>query len=126
MNTTSGKTATNASQPSDALQKSDEVIGYVQKWTCTFKEAPCVYTFDMELTSAIARCNVDGWRKVGEPFPVGDIRAIRQAFADYEWSEGCSCCRDHDAHSDAKERLAALLGVPQHNGGFDFSIFRTE
>jgi hypothetical protein len=56
------------------------------------------------------------------------IREVRQAVADYMWSEGCSCCSDKQAHDAAKARLARLLRVPQyHDGsGYDFYRFATE
>jgi len=53
-------------------------------------------------------------------------RELRQAFADYVFSEGCSCCRgeDHDKHL---RRLAKLLKVPNYpdNSGPDFYRFRS-
>lgn len=40
---------------------------------------------------------------------VPDFAAMRQAFADYIQSEGCSCCRDSEKHTDAQLRLGKLL-----------------
>ena len=56
------------------------------------------------------------------------IAEVRQAIADYMWSEGCSCCRDSEAHSQHQKRLAELLGVaPYSDGsGFDFAPFRSQ
>lgn len=34
---------------------------------------------------------------------------IREALADYIASEGCSCCRNTEAHEDAARRLGKLL-----------------
>lgn len=53
---------------------------------------------------------------------------LRRAVADYMRAEGCSCCRDYDAHKQAGERIALLLGVPAYpdGSGYDFSQFRTE
>lgn len=56
------------------------------------------------------------------------LSKVRQAFADYRRSEGCSCCRDGEKHSEALERLANLLDVPAYpdNSGFDFGPFETK
>ena len=56
------------------------------------------------------------------------IEQIRQAFADYYASEGCSCCQQKEAHDAAKEKLAALLDVPPFDdgNGFHFWLFRTK
>lgn len=53
---------------------------------------------------------------------------LRRAVADYMRAEGCSCCRDSDAHAQAAERIALLLKVPRYGdgSGFDFGKFRTE
>jgi len=52
---------------------------------------------------------------------------IRQAIADYMYSEGCSCCEDVDAHREHRKRLARLLFVPMYpdKSGYDFGRFRT-
>jgi len=54
------------------------------------------------------------------------LAVVRQAVADYMYSEGCSCCRgnNHDAN---KETLAKLLKVPKYkdNSGYDFGKFRS-
>jgi hypothetical protein len=56
------------------------------------------------------------------------IKEIRQAVADYMYSEGCSCCRDKDAHEINAARLAKLLKVPMYDdkSGYDFSKFRSD
>ena len=53
---------------------------------------------------------------------------IRTAMADYMRAEGCSCCRDFDAHEQAAKRLAKLLRVPKYKdgSGHDWSKFRTK
>lgn len=55
------------------------------------------------------------------------LEKIRQAIADYMWSEGCSCCRDQDKHEKANEKLAKLLNVEKYpdNSGFDWSKYRS-
>lgn len=52
---------------------------------------------------------------------------IRQALADYIRSEGCSCCRNIEAHDAAKEVLGKLLEVPRYSddSGYDFYQFAT-
>lgn len=56
------------------------------------------------------------------------LKEIRQAFADYKYSEGCSCCQNTDKHDVAAARLAKLLRVPAYkdNSGFDFYKFRSK
>jgi hypothetical protein len=55
------------------------------------------------------------------------LQKIRQAFADYVASEGCSCCRNEERHADAAARLAELMDVPPYKdgSGHDFYRFRT-
>lgn len=55
------------------------------------------------------------------------LEKVRQALADYMYSEGCGCCRNHEAHDKAKARLAQLLGAPEFDdkSGYDFSGFRS-
>jgi hypothetical protein len=53
-------------------------------------------------------------------------KQLREAVANYMYSEGCNCCRgnDHDAHAEA---LAKLLSVKKYSdgSGFDFYSYRT-
>lgn len=61
--------------------------------------------------------------------PVDVLAAVRTAVADYMYSEGCSCCRDMDAHPKHAKRLAELLGVPVHpeqDDWHDFSPYRSK
>lgn len=60
--------------------------------------------------------------------PQNHIREIRRALADYMYAEGCSCCRNEEAHKEAASRLAKLLRVPRYDDGdgFDFQKFRTK
>ena len=55
------------------------------------------------------------------------LQELRNAVADYIRTEGCSCCRDTDAHDLAKERLGKLLRVPPYKDGSgrDFNKFAT-
>ena len=50
------------------------------------------------------------------------ISDIREAFAEYVRAEGCSCCRDMEAHIAAADRLGELLGFERYadGGGYDF------
>jgi hypothetical protein len=56
------------------------------------------------------------------------ICQVRQAFADYVNSEGCSCCRDDEAHRAAAERLAGFLRVPKFKdgSGYDFGRYKSK
>jgi len=56
------------------------------------------------------------------------MKEIRQALADYIQSEGCSCCRNINAHRDAAARLAKLLKIPKYKdgSGYNFNKFATE
>jgi len=56
------------------------------------------------------------------------IAAIRTAVADYMRSEGCSCCRNIEAHREHEATLAKLLRVPKYSdgSGYDFEPFRTK
>lgn len=56
------------------------------------------------------------------------LAEIRQAFADYQRAEGCSCCRNIEAHKEAEKRLGALLDAkPYEDGsGFDWSLYRSK
>ena len=55
------------------------------------------------------------------------LAEIRRAFADYVVSEGCSCCRNIDAHEAAAAQLAKLLRVRKYDdgSGYDFSRYET-
>jgi len=56
-----------------------------------------------------------------------ELAELRNAFADYKYSEGCSCCRDLKRHDEAAIRLAKLLKVPPYKdgSGFHFTKFVT-
>lgn len=55
-------------------------------------------------------------------------KKVRQAVADYMVSEGCSCCRNYDAHKENTARLGKLLGVKKYSdgSGYDFSKFQSK
>lgn len=56
------------------------------------------------------------------------IAQVRQAFADYVATEGCSCCRDIDGHRAASERLGKMLNVKKYSdgSGYDFYAYKTK
>lgn len=56
------------------------------------------------------------------------LDAIRNAFADYYASEGCSCCQNIEEHDKAKSRIGELLSVEQYEdgSGYDFYKYKTE
>jgi len=53
-----------------------------------------------------------------------NLKLIRQAVANYIYSEGCSCCQSPD-HQKDKRLLGKLLKVPMYKdkSGYDFSKF---
>lgn len=55
------------------------------------------------------------------------LKLVRQALADYMYAEGCSCCRNEEAHVEAAKRLAELLEVPPYedSNAYQFYMFRT-
>lgn len=54
-----------------------------------------------------------------------DLNDIKEAIANYMRSEGCSCCRDIEAHEKNKERIAKLLHIKKYSdgSGYDFTKF---
>lgn len=54
--------------------------------------------------------------------------ALREAVANYMQSEGCSCCRDTEAHEEHTKVLAELLDVEMYedNSGYNFHKYRTK
>ena len=62
--------------------------------------------------------------------PTNDIKKLRKelrkAVAEYMYSEGCSCCRDSDAHEENEAKIAKLLNVPRYSdgSGYDFDKYR--
>ena len=51
------------------------------------------------------------------------LEQIRQAFADYYKSEGCSCCRNESKHDEAEKRLAELLKPDMYENGSGFNWY---
>lgn len=52
---------------------------------------------------------------------------MRRLVADYMRSEGCSCCRDTEAHEKHAEALAKVLKVQKYDdgSGYNFARYRT-
>lgn len=56
---------------------------------------------------------------------IRDLRKqIREAFADYVVSEGCSCCRNHEAHDAAEAVLGKLLRVSKYPDGSGYDFYK--
>lgn len=57
-----------------------------------------------------------------------ELKQLREAIANYMYSEGCSCCRDISDHEKHTEVLAKILKVPMYEdkSGYDFSKFRSK
>jgi hypothetical protein len=53
-----------------------------------------------------------------------EYKELRAALADYIASEGCSCCRNIEAHDEAAARLAKLLKVPRYSDGSGYDFYR--
>jgi hypothetical protein len=56
------------------------------------------------------------------------LEEIRQAFADYYASEGCSCCQNIEPHKEASLRLGKLLGAEMYddNSVVDWYKYRSK
>ena len=51
------------------------------------------------------------------------LEKIRQAFADYYKSEGCSCCRNESKHDEAEKKLAELLKPDMYEDGSGYNWY---
>lgn len=56
------------------------------------------------------------------------VAEIRNAFADYYRTEGCSCFRDESGHETAEQRLGELLQPEKYpdGSGFDWYKYASE
>lgn len=52
------------------------------------------------------------------------LKEIRQAFADYCRSEGCSCCRNKEEHDKAEEKLAEILKPDKYEDGSGYDWYK--
>lgn len=54
------------------------------------------------------------------------VKELREAVANYICSEGCSCCRDTEAHERHEKRIAELLEVDMYEdgSGYDFGKYK--
>lgn len=80
---------------------------------------------DVSLTERLAvsvRPRAAEWQTAGV-----ERAALRRAVADYMASEGCSCCRNVEAHQEHKARLGKLLRVQKYadGSGYDFGRYET-
>jgi len=46
-----------------------------------------------------------------------ELAKLRLAVCNYMQSEGCSCCRDDDAHDKYQREIAAILNIPLYDDG---------
>ena len=53
-----------------------------------------------------------------------NLSKIRTAVANYMASEGCSCCRDIDAHKAHEKILAELLDVELYDDGSGYDFYK--
>ena len=53
-----------------------------------------------------------------------ELVQLRQALADYIWSEGCGCCSNPDAHKMQAAILAKLLKVPKYKDGYGYNFLK--
>lgn len=51
-------------------------------------------------------------------------KKMRQLMGDYVKSEGCSCCRDSVAHTQAEEKIGRLLNVRKYEDGSGYDFYR--
>ena len=51
---------------------------------------------------------------------------LRNAFARYKASEGCSCCRDDEAHEAALDILAPILGYDRYSDDSGWDVKRDD
>lgn len=63
-----------------------------------------------------------------EPKCIALLLEIRQVFADYYASEGCSCCQNIEAHKEANLKLAKLLDaeIYEDGSGVDWNKYRSK
>lgn len=54
------------------------------------------------------------------------LAQLREAFAEYVSTEGCSCCQDREGHEAAANTLGKLLRVRKYEdgSGYDFRAYR--
>lgn len=102
------------------LQKEFEATGYTSWINADLYPDGKIYT--QEYTQWLER-QVLALRQ--PPVSGSVFEQIRQAFADYYISEGCSCCRDDAKHREAEKRLAELLkpDMYEDNSGYNWGLY---
>jgi DNA-directed RNA polymerase subunit H (RpoH/RPB5) len=101
-----------------------EKIQLLKEWIATGQVVPKFRNrSEDDLTTLVNQLEIEAKNLPQSCVSVSVLEQIRQAFADYERSEGCDCCRNNDAHEKAEKRLAELLNpLPYDDGsGFDWS-----
>jgi hypothetical protein len=53
-------------------------------------------------------------------------KKMREAFAEYYASEGCSCCRNYEKHNEAKRKIGKLLRVSPYADGSGYNFYKYE
>ncbi len=108
------------------LQTAIEILEYHQEWRLGKRED--MIHEPKKLTEALDIVLSEVKKFCLGTVSISVLEQIRQAFADYRRAEGCSCCRDNDAHKEAEKRLAELLRpIPYDDGsGFDWWQYCTE
>lgn len=100
------------------FQKNEKLTEFILEMASTGKAPKKWTTFIETLNQAFIQQPINGLV----------LEEIRQAFADYQRAEGCSCCRNIEAQEKAEKRLGKLLDAkPYDDGsGFDWSIYRSK
>lgn len=52
-----------------------------------------------------------------------ELRELQEAVIAYVKSEGCDCCRDYDAHKEAKGKLGKLLKFEKYDDGSGYNFY---
>ena len=87
-----------------------------------FKRLFCELDLTDDQAAMIKKLQRDVYAALRQPPVSGSVlEQIRQAFADYYKSEGCSCCRDESKHNEAEKRLAELLKPDMYEDGSGFN-----
>jgi hypothetical protein len=51
-------------------------------------------------------------------------KTMREAFALYVSTEGCSCCQDIEGHKEATKYIAVLLNIPMYEDKSGYDIYK--
>jgi hypothetical protein len=55
-------------------------------------------------------------------------KKMREVFANYRASEGCSCCRNHEDYEKHEKEIGKMLNVKKYSdgSGYDFTEYKTK